>query len=250
MKIVKGRQVVVTEGSRGLGLGIVEALVEQQAIVTVVAPDREFLDDISNRLNVNVIQADVTEESVARSVLRDLRPSILVLNAGATPPMRPLHELCWEDFSKIWDVDVKAGFHWLQGAIHLPLPRGSRVIIGSSGAALNGSPLSGSNAGAKHMLWFMAHHANVVAKELNLDIHFQTIAPLQIIGETQLGRLAAEGYAKHKGVSLDAYLAGFGTPMPPRKVGDNVVSILIDPRYQAGTAFGMKGDKGSFSLDG
>jgi NAD(P)-dependent dehydrogenase (short-subunit alcohol dehydrogenase family) len=224
----------------------VEALVEQQTIVTVVAPDRELLDNISNRLNVNVIQADVTEESVARSVLRDLRPSILVLNAGAAPPMTPLHELCWEDFSKIWDVDVKAAFHWLQGAIHLPLPRGSRVIIGLSGAALNGSPLSGSYVGAKRMLWFMAHHANTIAKELNLDIHFQTIAP----GETQLGRFAAEGYAKHKGVSLEAFLASFGTPMPPRKVGDNVVSILTDARYHAGTVFGMKGDKDIFSLDG
>jgi NAD(P)-dependent dehydrogenase (short-subunit alcohol dehydrogenase family) len=249
MKIVKGRQAVVVEGSRGFGPGIVEALVEQQAIVTVVAPDRELLDNISNRFNVNVIQADVTEESVARRILRDLRPSILVLNASAPPPMSQFHELCWEDFSKIWEVDVKAGFHWLQGAIHLPLPRGSRVIIGLNGAALNGSPLSGSDAGAQRMLWYMAHYANAVAKELNLDIHFQTIAPSQIIGKTQLGRFATEDYVKRNGVSLDPYLAGFGTPMPPRKVGDNVVSILTDPRYQAGTAFGMKGDKGFFSLD-
>jgi NAD(P)-dependent dehydrogenase (short-subunit alcohol dehydrogenase family) len=81
-------------------------------------------------------------------VLSDVRPSVLVLNAGATPPMGPLHELSWENFSRAWDVDVKAGFHWVQEALRLPLPRGSRVIIASSGAALNGSPLSGSYAGA------------------------------------------------------------------------------------------------------
>jgi hypothetical protein len=36
---------------------------------------------------------------------------------------------------------------------------------------------------------------------------------------------------------------------PPHKVGDNVVSILTDPRYATGVAFGMKGDLGIVSLD-
>ena len=44
-------------------------------------------------------------------------------------------------------------------------------------------------------------------------------------------------------------LGSFGAPMPPRKVGDNVVSILTDLRYAAGLAFGMKGDLGIVSLD-
>lgn len=35
----------------------------------------------------------------------------------------------------------------------------------------------------------------------------------------------------------------------PSRVGDNVVSFLIDPRYATGVAFGMKGDLGIVSLD-
>ena len=174
---------------------------------------------------------------------------MLVLNAGTAPPMGPIHELTWESFSRAWDVDVKAGFHWVQETLRLPLPRGSRVIIASSGAALNGSPLSGSYAGAKRMLWLMAIYANGVAERLDLGIRFQAILPQQIIGDTGLGRTAAEAYARSKGVSLDVFLAGFGAPMPPRKVGDNVVSILTDPRYATGVAFGMKGDLGIVSLD-
>jgi len=38
---LEGQEVVVTGGSRGLGLGIVEALVAQKAHVTVVARDPE-----------------------------------------------------------------------------------------------------------------------------------------------------------------------------------------------------------------
>jgi NAD(P)-dependent dehydrogenase (short-subunit alcohol dehydrogenase family) len=249
METLEGQKAIVTGGSRGLGLGIVEALVAQKAQVTVVARDPERLAEVSKRLGVNIVRGDVTDEKLARGVLSDVRPSVLVLNAGATPPMGPLNELSWENFNRAWEVDVKAGFHWLQETLRLPLPRGSRVIIASSGAALNGSPLSGSYAGAKRMLWLMALYANDVARKLELGIHFQAILPQQIIGDTALGRAAGEAYAKGKGVSVEIFFAGFGAPLPPRKVGDNVVSILTDPRYATGVAFGMKGDLGIVPLD-
>jgi NAD(P)-dependent dehydrogenase (short-subunit alcohol dehydrogenase family) len=249
METLEGQKAIVTGGSRGLGLGIVEALVAQKAQVTVVARDPERLAEVATRLGVNIVRGDVTDEKLARSVLSDIRPSVLVLNAGATPPMGPLHELSWENFNRAWEVDVKAGFHWLQETLRLPLPRGSRVIVASSGAALNGSPLSGSYAGAKRMLWLMALYANDVARKLELGIHFQAILPQQIIGDTALGRAAGEAYAKGKGVSVEIFFAGFGAPLPPRKVGDNVVSILTDPRYATGVAFGMKGDLGIVPLD-
>jgi NAD(P)-dependent dehydrogenase (short-subunit alcohol dehydrogenase family) len=249
METLEGQKVVVTGGSRGLGLGIVEAMVAQKAQVTVVARDPERLAEVAKRLGVKTVRGDVTDETLAHGVLSDIGPSVLVLNAGATPPMGPLHELSWENFNRAWEVDVKAGFHWMQETLRLPLPRGSRVIIASSGAALNGSPLSGSYAGAKRMLWLMALYANDVARKLDLGIHFQAILPQQIIGDTALGRAAGEAYARGKGVSVEIFFAGFGAPMPPRKVGDNVVSILTDPRYATGVAFGMKGDLGIVSLD-
>jgi NAD(P)-dependent dehydrogenase (short-subunit alcohol dehydrogenase family) len=250
METLEGQKVVVTGGSRGLGLGIVEALVDRKARVTVVARDPERLAEVSKRLGVKTVRGDVTDEKLAHGVLSDIRPSVLVLNAGATPPMGPLNELSWENFNRAWEVDVKAGFYWLQETLRLPLPRGSRVIIASSGAALNGSPLSGSYAGAKRMLWLMALYANDVARKLDLGIHFQTIIPQQIIGDTALGRAAGEAYARGKGVSVEIFFAGFGAPLPPRKVGDHVVSILTDQRYATGVAFGMKGDRGIVSLDG
>ena len=250
METLEGQKVVVTGGSRGLGLGIVEALIARKAQVTVVARDPERLAEVAKRLGVKTVRGDVTDEKLAHGVLSDIGPSVLVLNAGATPPMGPLHELSWENFNRAWEVDVKAGFYWLQETLRLPLPRGSRVIIASSGAALNGSPLSGSYAGAKRMLWLMALYANDVARKLDLGIHFQAIIPQQIIGDTALGRAAGEAYARGKGVSVEIFFAGFGAPLPPRKVGDHVVSILTEPRYGSGVAFGMKGDRGIVSLDG
>src|SRR4051812_47604526 len=104
MATLENQKIVVTGGSRGLGLGIVEALVARKAHVTVVARDPERLADVSKRLGVDVIRGDVTDEKLARNVLTDVRPSVLVLNAGTTPVMGPLHELTWKDFSRAWDV--------------------------------------------------------------------------------------------------------------------------------------------------
>ena len=162
---LKDKTIVVTGGSRGLGLGLVEALVDQGARVTVVARDKDALANVKQRLGVAVKPADVTDEGAAQRILAEVRPDILVLNAGATPPMGRLDQLSWADFTAPWETDVKAGLYWIQAALNLPLEPGSRVLVGSSGAAENGSPLSGGYAGAKRMLWLMAKYANGVARQ-------------------------------------------------------------------------------------
>jgi len=250
MQSLLGQKAVVTGGNRGLGLAMVESLVARGARVTVIGRDAERLKEVSGRLGVDVIRGDVTDQALARSVIGDVRPTLLLLNAGASPGLAPLHEQTWEGFSRSWDNDVKASFHWLQQALLLPLDRGSRVLLSSSGAAINGSPLSGGYAGAKRMVWMMAQYANGVAKQLDLGITIQALVPRQIIGETELGRLAAEAYAKKNGVSVAEFLAGFGPPMPPQQVGEHVITLLTDPKYEKGIAYSLKGDTGIVSLDG
>jgi NAD(P)-dependent dehydrogenase (short-subunit alcohol dehydrogenase family) len=247
---LKDKNVVVTGGSRGLGLGLVEALVHQGARVTVVARDEAALATVERRLGVAVISADVTVEGAAQGILAAVRPEILVLNAGATPHMGRLDQLTWADFTATWDTDVKAGLYWLQAALNLPLKPGSRVLVGSSGAAVNGSPMSGGYAGAKRMLWIMAKYANGVSTEKRLGISFQAIVPLQIIGGTGVGDAGATAYARAIGMAPEQFLARFGAPLPPREFGEKVVSLLNDPKYAEGIAFGLKGDTGITVLEG
>jgi NAD(P)-dependent dehydrogenase (short-subunit alcohol dehydrogenase family) len=247
---LKDRMIVVTGGSRGLGLGLVEALVDQGARVTVVARESAALAAAQQRLGVAVIAADVTDERAAQRILADVRPEVLVLNAGAKPRMGRLDQLSWADFTAPWETDVKAGLYWLQAALNLPLKPGSRVLVGSSGAAVNGSPLSGGYAGAKRMLWIMAQYANGIARQKGLGIRFQAIVPQQIIGGTGVGEEAAGAYARSMGIETAAFLARFGAPLPPRQFGDNLVAVLDDPQYAEGFAFGLKGDTGITILEG
>jgi NAD(P)-dependent dehydrogenase (short-subunit alcohol dehydrogenase family) len=247
---LKDKKVVVTGGSRGLGLGLVEALVARGAKVTVVARDADALASVRTRLGVETISADVTDEAAAHRILKEVHPDVLVLNAGTKPRMGRLDQLSWQDFSATWETDVKAGLYWLQAALKTPLHPGSRVLVGSSGAAQNGSPLSGGYAGAKRMLWMMANYANGVSTQNKLGIRFQAIVPQQIIGNTGVGDAGASAYARAMGISREGFLARFGAPMPPREFGEKVVCVLEEAKYADGVVFGFKGDTGITMLEG
>ncbi len=247
---LKDMTVVVTGGSRGLGLGLVEALAEHGARVTVVARSADALESVRIRLGVATIPADVTDETAAQRILAEVRPDILVLNAGAKPRMGRLDQMTWADFTATWETDVKAGLHWLQAALNLPLKPGSRVLVGSSGAAVNGSPLSGGYAGAKRMLWFMAKYANGIAKQKELGIRFQTIVPQQMFGGTGVGDAGSQAYARANGLEPEAFLARNYPPMSPREFGEKVVSVLEDPKDIVSLALGIKGDTGVTALEG
>jgi NAD(P)-dependent dehydrogenase (short-subunit alcohol dehydrogenase family) len=250
MQKLTGRKVVVTGGSRGLGLGIVEALVAQGAKVTAVARDRARLAEIERALGVVIVAGDATDPQLATAVLREATPDVLILNAGATPVMAPLHEQTWDSFSEIWNTDVCATFHWIQQALRQPLAQGSRVLVTSSGAALAGSPLSGGYAGAKRMQWLLASYANGVSADLDRGIRFQAVLPRQIIGDTELGRAAAEAYAKAKRITTEQFLATFGKPLSPRQVGEHLVTILTDAAHDGATAFELRGETGIRALEG
>src|SRR5437667_2799546 len=98
----KDKNVVVTGGSRGLGLGLVEALVARGARVTVVARDADALGSVRSRLGVATISADVTDQAAAHRILAEFRPDILALNAGTAPRMGRFDELSWADFTAPW----------------------------------------------------------------------------------------------------------------------------------------------------
>jgi len=71
----------------------------------------------------------------------------------------------------------------------------------------------------------------------------------QIVGTTELGRAAAEAYARRKGVSTEVFLAGFGKPLSPRDYGEHVAILLTDPQYESAAAFAMRGETGIQPLD-
>jgi hypothetical protein len=93
---------------------------------------------------------------------------------------------------------VKGGLYWLQAALNLPLVTGAQILLNSSGAAQQGSPLSGGYAGAKRMLWLTAKYANGISEQKSLGIRFQAIVPMQMIGGTTCGPSTGAHRAQEK----------------------------------------------------
>ena len=63
------------------------------------------------------VAADATDPDLPGRLLREHRPSAVVLVAGALPTMRPLHLLTWEELSRPWQVDVRQAFQWLRASL-------------------------------------------------------------------------------------------------------------------------------------
>ena len=100
------------------------------------------------------------------------------------------------------------------------------------------------------MLWFMARYANRVSQQRELGIVFQTILPRQMVLGTGIGDAAAGAYARARGIKPEAIVARFGTAMPPRMFGENVVAVLDDPIHAEGFAFGLTGAAGVTMIEG
>jgi NAD(P)-dependent dehydrogenase (short-subunit alcohol dehydrogenase family) len=250
METMNERRVLVGGGSRGLGLGVVQALVAEGAQVTVLARDGGRLAEVAAALPVATLQGDMVDAQVIDHALASVQPEVLILNGGATPHMAPLPEQTWETFSRNWEVDVKGTFLWIQAVLAGRMSPGGRVVVTSSGAALNGSPLSGSYAGAKRMVWLLCEYANGFAAAQGLELAFQAVVPLQIVGDTELGRAAAEAYAQRRGISAEALLAGFGAPLLPADYGRYLVDMLADPALRRVPVLSVKGDVGVRPMSG
>jgi NAD(P)-dependent dehydrogenase (short-subunit alcohol dehydrogenase family) len=231
-KDLSGTTVIVTGASRGFGRGIAVALHGAGAHVVGVARDRAPLDELRAELGdaFTQVAADAADPVVAGHLIDTYHPRVLVLNAGVSPLSRPLHEQTWETFSRPWDVDVRHAFHWTREALLRPLPPGSTVVALSSGAALQGSPLSGGYAGAKATIRFLTGYAADESQRNGLGIRFTAVLP-QLTPATGLGAAAVAAYAARAGMDVETYLKDRGPALTPEQAGASVTALIGDQAH-------------------
>lgn len=227
---LSGSTAIITGASKGFGRGIAGALTQAGVQVIGVARDRAHLDAVRAELGeiFTPVVADAADPVVAGQLIDAYQPRTLVLNAGARPLARPVHEHTWESFSSNWHVDVQHVFSWTREALLCPLSPGSTVIAVSSGAAIAGSPLSGGYAGAKATIRFIAAYAATESERAELGIRFTAVLP-QLTPATELGAAAVSAYAARQGLELAAALERFAPALTPEQVGKAVVDLATNP---------------------
>ena len=99
MSELEGTKVVVVGASRGFGRGIVEALVETGAEVHALSrgDSSEVVRATGGR--AQSIRADAADPETPSRILQEIKPTVVILNAGATPQVAPFREQTWDAFS-------------------------------------------------------------------------------------------------------------------------------------------------------
>ena len=92
------RRVVVTAGAGGIGLAIVEALVEAGAKVHICDVDASALEACRARLGVTTSLADISDEDAVDRLFADAQEALggldaLINNAGIAGPTGAVEEL-------------------------------------------------------------------------------------------------------------------------------------------------------------
>jgi NAD(P)-dependent dehydrogenase (short-subunit alcohol dehydrogenase family) len=226
---IEGKVVIVVGGSRGLGRGVVETLAGRGARVVAVARDEAALNALAASVSgVVPAAADATDEAAAARLLRAHDPDVLVLCAGASPFLGAFHEQTWEQFSTNWHVDTKSAFVWLREVFRVPMKQGGHIIVVSSGAARQGSPVSGGYAGAKRTQWFLADYAVTESNRSGRGLRIHCLLP-DLNPSTELGRAGIEAYAKRSGVTPEEFAKRFGAPLTPAIMGGGVSELIESP---------------------
>ncbi|GAA5135385.1 SDR family oxidoreductase [Pseudonocardia adelaidensis] len=221
---------VVTGASRGFGRAIAAALVAAGTGVVGIARDERALRSVRDELGAGFtfVAADATDETLAQDVIREHRPGLLVLNAGAAPHMAPVHEQTWETFSRNWHTDTRHAFTWTRAALRAPLAPGSVVVGMSSGAALAGSPLSGGYASSKAAVRYIRGYAADESERAGLDIRFVSLLP-QLTPAGGVGSVGVTGYAARQGVDRDTFIEGMQPVLTAEQVAKAVLEVAGDP---------------------
>jgi NAD(P)-dependent dehydrogenase (short-subunit alcohol dehydrogenase family) len=228
MATLRGKTAVVTGGSSGVGKATVKALISEGVRVTAVARGADGLRALAAEVGdgLATLQGDAADPALVERLLRDVRPDLVVLAAGVPPRMGRLDELDWESFSAVWNADLKASFLFLKQALTLPLAPGSTVVVVSSGAAIDGSPLSGGYAGAKRMQWLLAGYAQKLSDAKKLGIRTVAVLPKQLIEGTAIGASAATAYGAMNGISGEELMKRYAVPLDTDKVASAIVTAL------------------------
>ena len=230
---------LVIGAGRGVGRAVALALAAKGARTIAVARTKSDLDAIqATDPRIETTIADATAQGTARDLIASHDPDLVAIVGGIRPKMGRLSEFDWDSFSAPWQSDTKMTFLMVQAALQAPLRPGSAVLTFASGAALNGSPLSGGYAGAKRTQHFIGNSAQVEADSRGLDLTFTTLYPKQLIAGTDIASDAATAYGRAKGGDAAMFMNQWEIPLTPEAIAGHVVGLADLPQ------------RGAFALDG
>lgn len=136
---LKGRSVVVTGGSKGIGKGIARVFAQAGAKVAIVARHGEQAEAAAKEIGHGAfgLAGDVTSLASMDGVMKAVAEKnggldVLCANAGIFPPAK-LEEMTSEQWDEVVDTNLKGTFHSVKAAVpYLKKSDQGRIVLTSS----------------------------------------------------------------------------------------------------------------------
>lgn len=136
---LKGRSVVVTGGSKGIGKGIARVFAGAGAKVAIVARHGEQAEAAAKEIGHGAfgLAGDVTSLDSMDKVMKEVAArnggiDVLCANAGIFPPAK-LEEMTSDDWDLVVDTNLKGTFHSVKAAVpYLKKSDQGRIVLTSS----------------------------------------------------------------------------------------------------------------------
>jgi 3-oxoacyl-[acyl-carrier protein] reductase len=128
-----GRVVWITGAARGIGFACAQAFVSRGAhVVGFDLAHDDALKSVATPVELNIADARAVADAAAHLAGQDLKPDVLVNNAGITRDA-VLWKMSNDDWTSVLDVNLSGAFYMTRAAVPLmrPLGRGAIVNIAS-----------------------------------------------------------------------------------------------------------------------
>ena len=246
---LRGKRVVITGASKGIGLATAEAFAAEGADLVLVARSEGLLrraqEDLTARfgVDVSVVVADVATASGREAVDQAVDTvDVLVNNAGAIPP-GSLLELSEETWRGAWDLKVY-GFIFLSQLLYPKLKSSRGVIaqvIGAASEALPASYVAGA-VGNSALVAFTKAFAKTARRD---DVRVVAVTPSAVATDRYETMMRGNAHAafgdEERWRELESTLP-FGRSIRPEEVADALL-FLCSPRsaYTTGAVLVING---------
>lgn len=142
---MKGKTVLITGASRGIGAEAARAFAAEGANVVLLARSRGSLEALAGKIGERALAlaGDVSrfedmEAAVARTVERFGALDVLVNNAGVIEPIAHMAEADPKAWGQVIDINLKGVFFGMRAALPVMLEAGGGTVLTVSSGAAHG----------------------------------------------------------------------------------------------------------------